>query len=92
MLSGSMCECVRECAFCLWAPTLSPVSPWFLFMQPSGPGPTGCARLVVTQHLAWLLGHSCHAAVARCSREAHKILRAPITVGLFAAPGEPHVE
>lgn len=59
-----MCAC-----FCLCAPDLSPVSPWFLFVPPGGPGPSGCARLVVAQCLARLLGHSCHVAVARCCRE-----------------------
>lgn len=46
--------------------SLSPVSPPFLFVLPSGPDPAGSARLVMTQWLAQLLGHGCHEAV--CSR------------------------
>lgn len=67
--------CVRVYVCFVPLGSLSPVSPFFLFMLPSGPGPTGCARLVVTQCLAWLLGHSCHVAVGRGCRMEHKILR-----------------
>lgn len=59
-----MCDRAHVCDATLGS--LSPVSPPFLFVLPSGPDPAGSARLVMTQWLARLLGRSCYEAV--CSR------------------------